>query len=248
MNKYKIPAISRAQMMEVDRLMIEEYGIALLQMMENAGRDLALLGQEMLGGDLRKKRIAVLCGGGNNGGGGMAATRHLSNWGAEVQVSLVVPHSMLKESVAHQLHTLRAMGVHISEEFPLGDFDLILDALIGYGLHGAPREKTAQWINQANQSSDPILALDIPSGLDADSGLALGACIKADTTLTLALPKVGMLIEEASEFVGKLYVGDIGVPPDLLKGMGVKAKDLFITSSIMKVSSKLIFDISSIFP
>lgn len=160
----------------------------------------------------------------------------LPTGGAEVQVSLPVPHSTLKEAAVHQLHTLRTMGVPTSEEFPVGDFDLILDALIGYGLRGAPHGNTALWINQANQSTTPILALDVPSGLDADSGLALGACIKADTTLTLALPKVGMLKDGASEFVGKLYVGDISVSPGLLKEMGVKGKGLFFSSSIMRVS------------
>ena len=236
MNKNNIPTVTRAQMMEVDRLMTEEYGITLLQMMENAGRDFAQLARHMVGADLQNKRIVVLCGGGNNGGGGMAAARHLANWGTQVQVSLPVPYSKLKEAAIHQLHTLRAMSVPIAEEFPIGDFDLILDALIGYGLRGVPRGKTAQWINKANQSTTPILALDVPSGLDVDSGLALGACIKADTTLTLALPKVGMLKDGASKFVGKLYVGDIGVPSVLLNRMGVEAKDLFINSSVMKVS------------
>ena len=81
MNKNNIPTVTRAQMMEVDRLMTEEYGITLLQMMENAGRDLAQLARDMVGADMQNKRIAVLCGGGNNGGGGMAAARHLANWG-----------------------------------------------------------------------------------------------------------------------------------------------------------------------
>lgn len=236
MNKYRLTTVTRAQMMEIDRLMFEEYGISLLQMMENAGRDLALLGKEMLGGSLRNKRIAVLCGGGNNGGGGMAAARHLANWGADVQISLAVSKGRLKGAADHQLHTLRTMGIQISEEFPVGDFNLVIDALIGYGLRGVPRGKSAQWITQANQSGIPILALDIPSGLDADSGRAVGACINAHTTLTLALPKVGMLKDKASKFIGELYVGDISVPPGLLKRMGVKGMGLFFSSSIIKLS------------
>ncbi|MDO9545820.1 MAG: NAD(P)H-hydrate epimerase [Pelolinea sp.] len=235
MKKFQIPAVTRLQMVEVDRLMIEEYGISLLQMMENAGRDLAQLAREMLGGDLQRKRIAVLCGGGNNGGGGMAAARHLVNRGAYVKVALAALDSKLKETVADQLHPLRAMGVPITEEFPVGDFDLVIDALIGYGLQGAPRGKIAQWIDLANKSAIPILSLDIPSGLDADSGLALGVCIKADTTLTLALPKVGLLKDEASEFVGTLYVGDISVPTSLIHGIGMNIPPLFSDNSIIKI-------------
>lgn len=91
-----IPAVTHAQMVKVDRLMIEEYGITLMQMMENAGRSLADLTSELLGGVVKGKRITVLCGGGNNGGGGMAAARHLVNWGADVQIALAVPAEKLK--------------------------------------------------------------------------------------------------------------------------------------------------------
>ena len=231
-----IPTVTRAQMVEVDRLMIEEYGITLLQMMENAGRSLAELTSELLGGVVKGKRIAVLCGGGNNGGGGMAAARHLVNWGADVQVTLAVPAAKLKDAPAHQIRTLRAMGVHISDDFPSGNFDLIIDALIGYGLRGAPRGKIAQWIQKANRSAVPILSLDISSGLDADSGVPLGDCIHAEATLTLALPKVGMREDGASKYLGELYVGDISVPTRLLQEIGIEMMNLFTSSPIAKVS------------
>jgi len=207
-----IPAVTRAQMVEVDRLMIEKYGITLLQMMENAGRNLAELTGELLDGVVKGKRIAVLCGGGNNGGGEMAAARHLANWGADVQVALAVPARKLKDAPAHQMHTLRAMGVHVSDDFPSGNFYLMIDALIGYGLRGAPRGKTARWIQKANRNDVPILSLDIPSGLGADTGSPPGDCIRADATLTLALPKVGMREDGASAYLGELYIGDISVP------------------------------------
>ena len=230
-----IPAITRAQMVEVDRLMIEEYGITLLQMMENAGRGLAELTSELLGGVVKGKRIAVLCGGGNNGGGGMAAARHLVNWGADVQPALAVPAGKLKDAPVHQIRTLRAMGVHISDGFPSGNFDLIIDALIGYGLRGAPRGITAQWIQKANRTDVPILSLDIPSGLDADAGSPPGDCIRADTTLTLALPKVSMREDGASKYLGELYVGDISVPTRLLREIGIEMVDLFAFSQVVKV-------------
>jgi NAD(P)H-hydrate epimerase len=231
-----IPAVTRAQMVEVDRLMVEEYGITLLQMMENAGRNLAQLSRQLLRGAVKGKRISVLCGGGNNGGGGMAAARHLANWGADVQVALAVPAVKLKDAPAHQMRALRAMGVNISDGFPSGNFDLMIDALIGYGLRGAPRGEIAQWIQKANRSDVPILSLDIPSGLDADTGGSPGDCIRADATLTLALPKVGMREVGASEYLGELYIGDISVPTRLLQEIGIEMVDLFTSSPIVKVS------------
>ena len=96
-----MPGVTREQMVEVDRLMIEEYGITLMQIMENAGRTLAEFTSILLGGAVKGKRIAVLCGGGNNGGGGMAAARHLVNWGADVRVALAVPAVKLKSAPAH---------------------------------------------------------------------------------------------------------------------------------------------------
>lgn len=232
----KIPAVTRAQMVEIDRLMIEEYGITLLQMMENAGRNLAELTSKKLAEVVKGKRIAVLCGGGNNGGGGMAAARHLVNWGADVQVALALPAEKLKDAPTHQLRTLRAMHVHITDDFPGGDFDLLIDALIGYGLRGALRGKIAQWIQKASHSAIPILSLDTPSGLDVDKGVPLGDCIRADATLTLAMPKVGMREDEASKYLGELFIGDIGVPIRLLREMGIEMTHLFASSPIVKVS------------
>lgn len=232
----EIPAITRAQMIEVDRFMIEEFDITLLQMMENAGRNLAILARDILGGELRDKNITVLCGGGNNGGGGLAAARHLVNWGAGVLVCLAVPANKLKDTPAHQLRTLQRMKVPVSNSLPSGDTDLIIDALIGYGLRGEPRGKTAQWIQKANRAKVPILSLDIPSGLDADTGSPSGDCIRAHMTLTLALPKAGMRAAGAAQYLGDLYIGDIGVPPALLREIGIDSVHLFTSSPIVKIS------------
>ncbi|MGQ9850748.1 MAG: NAD(P)H-hydrate epimerase, partial [Aggregatilineaceae bacterium] len=95
-----IPAITTAQMAEVDRLMIEEYGILLIQMMENAGRNLAEQARRMLGGDLTDRRIVVLCGAGNNGGGGMVAARHLHNRGARVQAKYLSVNCHIHQNVS----------------------------------------------------------------------------------------------------------------------------------------------------
>jgi len=127
----KIPAVTREQMIEIDRLMIKDYDISLLQMMENAGRNLAELSRRLLDGTVSEKRVLVFCGSGNNGGGGMAAARHLSNWGAAVEVTLATERHKLKDEPAHQLRILEKMQVSITGKPSGKNFDLIIDALIG---------------------------------------------------------------------------------------------------------------------
>jgi len=231
-----IPVLSTGQMVEVDRLMIEEYQISLIQMMENAGRNLAELARRMLGGQVSGRSIAILSGAGNNGGGGLVAARHLHNWGAEISLVLAFEPARLKEIPAHQWHILQKMGIKLDEEPELGKADLIIDALIGYGLSGDPRQPVAGWIDQANHSHVPILALDAPSGLDTTSGTPGNPCIKAAAILTLALPKSGLLTPRAAEYVGELYLADISVPPELYQHIGVEVPNLFEVDSIIKVS------------
>jgi NAD(P)H-hydrate epimerase len=234
--KIEIPVLTTEQMVEVDRLMIEEYGITLMQMMENAGRNLAELARRMLGGQVLGRNIAVLCGSGNNGGGGMAAARHLSNWGAVVQVVLAAQPEGLKEIPAHQWRILQAMGLDRFDETDLTQEDLILDALLGYGITGDPRGMIADWIERANNSGRPALALDTPSGLDTTSGIPGNPCLRAAATLTLALPKTGLLSEEAKSYAGKLFLGDIGVPPALYRRIGVSVHSLFTADAIIPLN------------
>ena len=136
-----IPTLTTQQMIEVDRLMMEEYNMTLLQMMENAGRNLALLAKRLLDGDIVDRPIVVLAGRGNNGGGGLAAARHLLNWGAWVQVVLTAEPASYLDAPAHQLAILQKMGAPLAwaeEGWELPPADLLIDALIGYGLRGAP--------------------------------------------------------------------------------------------------------------
>ncbi len=209
-----LPQLTTAQMKEVDRLMIEEWQIGLIQMMENAGRNTAELARRLSGGTLAGQRVMVLCGKGNNGGGGMVAARHLNNWGAEVQVKLIGSPRALKDIPARQWQILQKMGL-ISEQVQLESGDLIIDAMIGYGLEGLPRPPVAGWIEKANANRTPILALDAPTGLDATRGAPSDLCIRAQATLTLALPKTGLVLPEVKKWVGELYLADIGVPPEL---------------------------------
>jgi NAD(P)H-hydrate epimerase len=211
---HDLPVVTTDQMIEVDRLMIEEWGITLLQMMENAGRNFAELARRQLGGAVHGKRVAVLCGHGNNGGGGMTAARHLHNWGAKVEVVLAGDENRLKEIPAHQWRILYNMGItHSAVE--LSGTHLILDAMLGYGSKGDPRLPIADWIQLANASGVRIISLDTPSGLDTTTGLPGSPCIRASATLTLALPKTGLFAPGARPFVGDLYLADLSVPPEL---------------------------------
>jgi NAD(P)H-hydrate epimerase len=235
-NSGEIPVLTTSQMVEVDRLMIEEYQIELIQMMENAGRNLAEQARRELGGQVAGKSIICLCGAGNNGGGGLVAARHLHNWGAEVDVTLAFEIARLKELPAHQWNILTQMGLETSVKLDLAAADLIIDALIGYGLSGDPRQPVAGWIDSANESMTPILALDAPSGLDTTSGIPGNPCIKATATLTLALPKTGLLTSQVKDYVGNLYLADISVPRELYQHMGIEVPNLFAKDSITKVN------------
>lgn len=233
----KLPIITTDQMIEVDRLMIEEWGIALMQMMENAGLNFAELARRHLARTVQGKRVAVLCGSGNNGGGGMTAARHLHNWGAHVDVILAGDEDRLKDVPAHQWRILQKMGFTRSA-LELSSADLILDAMLGYGSKGDPRPPIADWIHLANESGRPILSLDSPSGLDTTTGIPGSPCIHASATLTLALPKKGLLAPTAKPFVGDLYLADISVPPKLYgaPSLGLHVTSPFSADSIVKLS------------
>jgi NAD(P)H-hydrate epimerase len=242
MQDFKIPAITTDQMREVDRLMVETYHIELTQMMENAGRNLATLArQRFLSGNSTGKRVLVLAGRGGNGGGGLVAARRLHNWGADVQVFTTQPDEEIHGVPAHQLGILRHMGVPVTTGSYLDglpEAELILDALIGYGLQRAPRGVPARLIEMANAWSSrgvPILSLDVPSGMDATTGEIHEPCIRAAATLTLALPKTGLVIESAKLVVGTLFLADIGVPPALYGLLGVQVPPIFNEQEIIQI-------------
>ena len=234
-------SVTAAQMRRVDELAVGRYGIALEEMMELAGSSLARLASDLLGG-LAGRRVAILVGKGNNGGGGAVAARHMSNRGADI-VALVAVRKGLGDTVAARLATLEMMGIELSYygegiDVPsiLSGSDLIVDALIGYGLNGNPRSPISEVIQAANESGTNILSLDLPSGLDATTGKAHEPCIIARDTMTLALPKTGLMVEGAGRYAGNLYLADIGVPRELYLEMGLDFGDPFREGGIVRVN------------
>ncbi len=221
-----VPSLTTDQMREVDRIMIEDLHIELTQMMENAGRGLA---------DLAMRRFApasvvVLAGPGGNGGGGLVAARHLANRGAVLSVVASSADHEMTPAAAHQLDILRRMGLKITDD--PGPAELVVDALIGYSLRGDPVGRVAKLIEWANAANKPVLALDVPSGLDATSGRAATPSIAATATLTLALPKVGLL---SAHEVGELYLADISVPPLVYERIGIPVPKLFTEDGLVEL-------------
>ena len=220
-----VPALTTEQMRAVDRAMVEDLHIELVQMMENAGRSLA----ELVITRFSPASVTVLAGPGGNGGGGLVAARHLANRGCQVQAVLSEP-GRLTPVPAHQADILARMGITIASRPSAGD--LIIDALIGYSLQGDPAGAAAELITWANGQAAPILALDTPSGLNLTTVAAGTPAIRAAATLTLALPKVGLLDAPTA---GELYLADISVPPLVYQRMGIAVPELFRQSSLLQI-------------
>lgn len=223
-----IPALTTAQMREVDRIMVEDLGITLPQMMENAGRALAWLAVERYS----PNRVTVLAGSGGNGGGGMVAARHLANRDIAVTVVTVRPPAALGGVPRLQAAILEQMDVALETDPSQGD--LVIDAVIGYSLQGNPSGRAADLIGWANSQPAPVLALDTPSGLDTTTGAIGDPCVRADATLTLALPKLGLY--ESPEVAGDLYLADISVPPGTYRRFGIEVGDLFAGRWVVEVA------------
>jgi NAD(P)H-hydrate epimerase len=242
--KEKITCLNTEQMIEVDRAMIEDYQIELIQMMENAGRNLAHLARnKFLNANPSGKNILVMAGSGGNGGGVLVAARRLSNWGASVTVALAQEPEKMTSIPAHQLDILRRMKIENTEKATTTDalkgqaYDLILDGLIGYSLKGAPYGLVADLICMANDCNAAVLSLDTPSGIDTTSGTIYKPAIKANATLTLALPKVGLFAQGVPEYTGELFLADISVPPELYSSpsLSLQVGAIFSESDIVKI-------------
>jgi NAD(P)H-hydrate epimerase len=239
--KEEIPYLSTKQMIEVDRAMMEDYKIGLIQMMENAGRNLAHLARvRFLGGNPEGKQVIILAGTGGNGGGALVSARRLHNWGAKVHVFITKPDEDFKSVPALQLDILRRMNVQVAQASAIEsirDVDLIIDGLIGYSLKGAPYGTNADLIRWANNQPAPVLALDVPSGIDTTTGTVFDPAIRAEATMTLALPKEGLRVSGVKKYVGELYLADISVPPALYSepALALDVGTIFAKSDILRL-------------
>ena len=219
--------LSCEQIRALDQAAIERVGMPGLILMENAARNVA----EIVFAGLRQpptERVVVLCGPGNNGGDGLVAARHLRNGGVDVTVVLSGAGSAMRGDAATNLEIWRRMNgltIEASAEGGLvqaieiiGRGDVIVDALLGTGATGAPRGIAAELVRAANVARGRRIAVDIPTGLNADEGIVREPCIRADLTVTFVAAKPGFAAPAAVGVLGQVAVVDIGVPRELIPG------------------------------
>ena len=208
---------SSAEIRQVDQDAVRELGIPSLLLMENAARGVCERIQQA--GDWRS--ITILAGPGNNGGDGLAIARLLEARGICSKVYLIRNGKDLSADASHNYRFLQNCGIPVEEPSPdtlreliisLSDQDLVVDAMLGTGTRGQLRSPFAEVVEQINRSCAMVLAVDIPTGFDCDTGCVIGPCVRADWTVTFVGLKTGFLHDSASEFTGVVWISDIGLP------------------------------------
>ena len=222
-NEYNI--ITRDEARAFDFHAINVIGIPGIVLMENAGRSCAELIKEKLK-DIAHPKVSIFCGTGNNGGDGYVIARHLRNAGFNVTVIICGDKDKIKGDAKTNLDILLALNQPVEQVNPDSNStvqliekygsnaDMVVDCLLGTGLSDTVKAGYKRIIETINTVKCPVLAVDIPSGLDCDSGMPLGAAVKADYTITFIALKKGFISEQASIYTGETYIASIGVNPD----------------------------------
>jgi NAD(P)H-hydrate epimerase len=212
----------RAGIRAVDRCAILELGIAALDLMERAASAATGLAMTMLGSG---SRVLIVCGSGNNGGDGWAMARLLQQAGHDVHVRASKPPRADSDAAVNE-SAARDMKIVCTADGPLPAADLLVDALLGTGLDRPLSPDAVSCIEAMNSHTAPVLAIDLPSGLDADSGRPRPVAVRATTTATFVGLKCGMLAPEAAPFLGRVHVLDIGVPPEIARRLARSGPDV----------------------
>jgi NAD(P)H-hydrate epimerase len=220
--------LSRQEVRQIDQYAVETLGISGLVLMENAGRGAADAIGNFLGGSVTTKSVAVVAGSGNNGGDGFVVARHLAMRGAKVVTFQVCPLDKLTADAAANLAILHKLGHDVrqvaAEELgglakPLRGFDAVVDAVGGTGVRGALRDEMAAAVEAINAAGRPVVAIDIPTGLDCDTGQAEGIAVRAALTVTFVARKKGFDVPGAEAYTGNVVVADIGIPAEVVERM-----------------------------
>ncbi|HEV2037082.1 MAG TPA: NAD(P)H-hydrate dehydratase [Candidatus Eremiobacteraceae bacterium] len=223
-------ALTAAEMRNADMRTIEDVGIPPIVLTEAAGRAVADLARDFLA-DLEGDpiRVAIVAGSGNNGADALVAARYLMQLGYEPDIYMAAKGADCNDLCRVQLEMMQGLGASVSflrEQSPeffrsgLRAASLIIDGLLGTGSSGPLNEPHRTWVNEINIASREVIAVDIPTGVDASSGMVPGPAVTATATVTMAAPKVGMLLYPAASYVGELWVAHIGIPPAILADVG----------------------------
>jgi NAD(P)H-hydrate epimerase len=233
--------LSQIEIREVDQIAIEQYGVPGVVLMENAGRGCS----QLISPHWEAGRVVICCGKGNNGGDGFVIARYLENAGWSVQVRLAFPPDSFQGDAAVFLASIQKSGLDVRTiqaevEAPssgrpevswarfqseLNSADLVVDALLGTGLTGSVRSPYKQIIESINASGRPVFAVDLPSGMDCNTGKPLGACIRATRTATMVAEKLGFENPESESLTGLVDVVEIGLPRALVRLLELKAPE-----------------------
>lgn len=219
-------ALTRKQARQVDRDAIEHLGVPGIVLMENAGRNAASLILDLLAQRspaASDGRVVIVCGGGNNGGDGYVIARHLHNAGVDICLAAATPPAKITGDAAINHRICANLGLAIEPVLDQDTLDrqakawskcdLVVDALLGTGFEGQVRPHMAAIINRINRLDGPmVVAIDVPSGLDCDTGQPSNATVRADVTITFVAAKIGFEQPAAAAWLGKVHVADIGIP------------------------------------
>jgi len=221
--------VTAAEMQAMDRQTIDAFGLPGRVLMENAGREATrfLFNQFP---DLKNKRVGVIAGRGNNGGDGFVIARCLNQTGVSVTVYLLTGSKKVKGDAAANLHLLEPLGVPVIEvpdekafshhQAEMADLEIWVDAILGTGLKSDVKGFFKTIIDFINGLKKPVLAVDIPSGLNSDTGQLCGTCIRAQATATFGFAKIGHMIYPGAAHTGTLEIMDIGIPPHIVESVG----------------------------
>lgn len=239
-----LPYITIKEMRKVEFSTMDKYGITLMQMMENAGLNVALLARDnFLPKNLQDKKVVVVAGTGGNAGIAMAAARHLSNWGVQVNLALTDSKGKFKQETIAQFSICQKLKIPIVDK--IGKADLIIDGILGGGISGEPNAKAARFIEMINQSKANVIAIEAPSGLNLESGKPGNPTVKANATLVMAIPKFGHFRLTASKLLGDLFMADISIPPEIYSSLQIEndsLKKAFRENTVVKINKVLIFN------
>ena len=212
------------QMKRIDQLAINKYKIPGVVLMETAAQRVAEKAREMLGERLQDKKTVVIAGKGNNGGDAFAAARHLHQWGCQVAVVSLAPAGKIKGDPEIYVRILEQLGIEINylyreDDLPvlhklIKESDLVIDGIFGTGIYGDITGFNAKAITAVNNGTAKVLSIDIPSGINGRTGQVCGVAIKADETVTFALPKPGLFQYPGAGYAGNISIADIGIPPE----------------------------------